>query len=316
MRNSEIGRETALLLFFLAGSIVGCGNEGQEGDASDWIATTCRPSDRFLVDDLGPAITGEILGLPADRSVADSSAIVLEDGRVRLYYFAQKEGISCSISENGIEFIPEAMGLLHEGYGMPRVVRLEDGRIRMFVSDWQGVWSAISEDGLAFTLEEGLRLSTEDSGFDRIGKFTILPLVDGGYRAYLHRLSIPGVNPGADHTIRSAVSPDQLTWTMEEGVLLGVDAEFLAEGAREPFPLARADGGVTLIYTNVAQLPTSLYTATSLDGITFTEAYPLNLDGAGPFVLRRPSGRYFLYYDAHDETLGHHVRVSELRLDF
>ena len=198
---------------------------------------------------------------------------------------------------------------------MPRVVRLEDGQFRMFVSDWNGVWSAISVDGVSFTLEEGLRLTTEESGFDRIGKFTIMALAEGGYRAYLHQLSIPGTSTPTIHYVRSAVSSDQLTWVMEEGIRIGVGADVLDDPSREPFPLVRGEGGVTLVYTNVAKLPTTLYTSTSLDGVNFTEAYPLGLDGAGPFVLRLSQGETLLYYDGHDESLGYHVRVARIELD-
>ena len=183
----------AFLLFGLIFSllILGCQDrESSPTQSADLIGTTCSVDDLFQVEDLGVAVSREDLGLPSDRSIADSCAVELEDGRVRLYYFAQKVGISTSVSQDGIHFTPEAMGILHEGYSMPRVVRLEDGRFRMFVSDWQGVWSATSEDGVAFAFEEGLRLTTEASGFDRIGKFTIMPLAEGGYRAYLHQLSI------------------------------------------------------------------------------------------------------------------------------
>ncbi len=308
----------AALLLLGLGSIPGCQEDGRSlvaEEVADPIADTLGMEDSFRTVDLGAAITPEGMGLPSGRSIADASAVLLDDGRVRLYFFAQKEGISCAVSEDGIQFTPEATGLLHEGYGMPRAVRLEDGRIRMFVSDWRGVWSAVSEDGISFTLEEGLRLTTEESGFDRIGKFTIFPLAEGGYRAYLHQLSIPGANTDTVHKIRSAVSADQLSWVMEEGIRIGPGSEFLSDPSREPFPLARADGGVTLIFTNVAQLPTSLYTSTSTNGITFVQQVPVNLDGAGPFVLRLATDRYHLYYDAHDDELGYHVRVAEIELD-
>ena len=65
----------------------------------------------------------------------------------------------------------------------------------------------------------------------------------------------------------------------------------------------------------VNQLRKAYGTQLLFDGVTFAEEYTLNLEGAGPFVLRRSSGRYLLYYDGYDEALGHHVRVAEVELD-
>ncbi len=90
----------------------------------------------------------------------------------------------------------------------PDVVELSDGRFRMYFYDIavrelaHPIYSAISEDGINFTLEEGTRVI-----IDEIYDPDVVQLPDGGYRMYL--------NSG---DILSAHSADGLDFVPDDGV--------------------------------------------------------------------------------------------------
>lgn len=105
----------AVFLLILAVHSTGLKAEGLLED--DPIASTCDPQDRFTFTDLGKVVgvrdfdlplEGDVpdptTGTPVPSVVADPSAIVTSDGRVRIYYFAQTLGLLSAISDDGIDF--------------------------------------------------------------------------------------------------------------------------------------------------------------------------------------------------------------------
>ena len=97
------------------------------------------PSDQFpsgpynatLISDkiLYPSLFGVSAGLP----VADVSGVQLSNGTIRAYVFAQNQGIVIAESTDGKIFtkVGNAFGG-DKGQGMPRVVKLSDGKFRMY----------------------------------------------------------------------------------------------------------------------------------------------------------------------------------------
>ncbi|MBM3144926.1 MAG: hypothetical protein FJ010_08115 [Chloroflexi bacterium] len=110
----------------------------------------------------------------------------------------------------------------------PDVVELSDGRFRMYIFDISvhqlshPIYSAVSENGLDFTLEEGVRLWMED-----IYDPDVIQLPDGSYRMY--------VNSG---DILSAASPDGLIFTADEGVRV--------ENGSVPGSIVMPDGSIRM----------------------------------------------------------------------
>jgi hypothetical protein len=111
-------------------------------------------------------------------SVAFPAAISLPNGQVRIYY-QKNMSIGSSISNyDGLTFTEEAglrvasgelNGLLLDNLGAPSVVRLPNGKYRMYfrggtedASFWNGqkayILSATSEDGLNFEVDQGFRV--------------------------------------------------------------------------------------------------------------------------------------------------------------
>ena len=265
---------------------------------------------------LGPSDFGVAAGLP----LADTSAVLLEDGRVRMYMFAQERGIvsAVSLTADGVSFIPEEGERLPDGAGMPRAVALPEGGWRLFYINGGGIQSAVSEDGLTFTVEPGFRITAEAAGFadataGATSGATVTQLVDGSYRMYFSDLPRPGDPPGG-HWIKSAVSTDQLEWTVEEGVRLGPDAPVLTESAEHPFALANPDGTVTLYYGKFTGPGSAsvegLYESTSADGLTFEEETYDIFFGNDPDVLRLIDGSLIVYYGQFDPQVGGTINVA------
>lgn len=131
--------------------------------------------------DAGRAITGAV----------DADAVVLPDGRLRMYYGNGSYWTS-SISRDGRHWTHEATHLPDRQWGAPDVVRLADGRFRMYFQPSDdpdlkpgqphAIKSAISPDGINWTVEPGYRLEP--------GPFRKLAGVGAGVYA---QVSSPGV---------------------------------------------------------------------------------------------------------------------------
>jgi hypothetical protein len=265
---------------------------------------------------LGPSDFGVAAGLP----LADGSAVRLEDGRVRLYMFAQGVGIvsAVSIAADGLTFQPEPGTRLPDGSGMPRVVANPRGGWRLFFTSANGIKSAVSADGLTFTEEPGFRITALQAGFSdttvaATSGATVTRLADGRFRMYFSDLPRPGDPPG-NHRIKSAVSTDMLAWTVEEGVHLGPGAPFITASAEHPFALANADGSVTLYYGKFggpgSAQPEGLYQSTSTDGLTFEhETYAVYF-GNDPDALRLADGTLLVYYGLFDPAIGGTINAA------
>jgi hypothetical protein len=264
---------------------------------------------------LGPSDFGVAAGLP----VADASAALLADGRVRLYMFAQGRGIvsAVSVTPEGASFTPESGTRLPDGAGMPRVVRTPSGGWRLFFISGDGIKSATSTDGLTFTVENGFRITKEAAGFtgttvNAASGATVVRLADGRYRMYFSDLPRPGDPPGG-HRIKSAVSADQLAWTVEAGIRVGPGAPALTDSAEHPFALANADGSITLYYGKFAGgggVTEGLYHSTSADGLTFEQETYDVFFGNDPDLLRLADGTLVLYYGQFNPQVGGTINLA------
>ena len=265
---------------------------------------------------LGPADFGVAAGLP----LADMSATLLSDDRVRMYMFAQGRGIvsAVSLATDGASFTPETGSRLPDGSGMPRVIANPSGGWRLFFTSGGGIRSAVSTDGLTFTVENGVRVTAEAAGFTgatagATSGATVVRLADGRYRMYFSDLPRPGDPPGS-HRVKSAISIDQLAWTVEAGVRIGLGAPVLTESAEHPFALANPNGSVTLYYgkfTGPGSASTEgLYESTSIDGLTFEQETYDVFFGNDPDALRLADGTLVLYYGQFDPQAGGTINLA------
>lgn len=269
---------------------------------------------------VGPLLGPSDFDVPAGQPVADATGALLPDGRVRLYMYAQNRGIvsAISLTSEGASFTPESGTRLPDGSGMPRVVPNPSGGWRLYFASGDGIKSAVSADGLTFTIERGFRVTTEAAGFTETTVSattgpTLIRLTDGRYRMYFSDLPRPGDPPGG-HRIKSAGSSDQLSWTVEPGIRLGPGAAVLTESAEHPFALANPDGSTTLYYGKFTggggSSPEGLYHSTSADGLTFElERYDVFF-GNDPDVLRLSDGTVALYYGQFSPQVGGTINLA------
>lgn len=156
----------------------------------------------------------------------DVTMVTQEEGGYRMYYKTMTSPdvhvIHSATSSDGLEWRPEGlrleiMGTPCNGWtSVPDAVRLPDGRVRLyFVCDKQdnNVASAISDDGLVFSLEEGTRLV---QGVDP----NVLRLADDTFLMFF-ATGFSGQSPVPPRRINVARSTDGLTWETFGEVLQG-----------------------------------------------------------------------------------------------
>ena len=248
-------------------------------------------------------------GVAVGQPIADPTATVLDDGRIRLYAFAQGIGIVSAVSDDGRVFAEESgVRIAGTEAGQPRVWRLPDGRWRMYVSKVREIASFTSDDGLDFIKDPGDRLTAQAAGLAAISSPSIVEVEPGLWRMYYSTLAVPGTGPGGKRS-GSSTSTDLLEWTVDPGWRLGEGASHLTDSAEHPFPVIAADGSVSLFYgkfrASQGGAPDGLWRAMSVDGLTFTdEAYTGLYFGNDPEVLLLPSGERIIYYGNFDPAIG------------
>jgi hypothetical protein len=289
-----------------------------------WTQFACRKTSTgkvWKVAARGPVYTATEEGTLI-TCVADPSAVQLGTD-ARVYYAAG--GGSCSTP--GAEppdslVVPLAGGTPTVDVGRrfeiggpagphKRILRLPDGRYRMYFSTGfnstaVGIGSAISTDGLTFTEEPGLRIAVADAGVaprPALSPGDIVTTKDGRYRMYFSSFAFRPRDPeGEVEVIRSAVSTDLLTWTVEAGDRIGGSARIGGSG-EHPAVVRQPDGSVTIFYGR----PTNqygLYYAWSPDGLTFTKEvllFPRVLDSA---FIRQPNGQLVGFVGRRDDVAG------------
>lgn len=303
--------------------------EGKQGKAAGTVVT----SSAWVVDAtvLNNATYGGATG-----ALADVAVVKLNDGRFRMWIGAipgTATGIFSAISTDGVQFTPEA-GVRISGnvqvsptanvrLSHPFVMRLDDGRIRLFANAQSppggpaGIYSLTSTDeGVTFTLDAGIRLTVAAAGVaggdDIIGS-KIVKMKTGGYRMYFSSSTPTTVGSDGFITlgkawIGSAFSTDLITWTVDAGRRIG-EGSTLTGNAVHPGAIANEDGSVTLVYFRNTNRTT--FASTSADGLSFTtEATtgftfaPPNTPAADPFLMHLPNGDVRMFYNWGNDNVG------------
>lgn len=263
-----------------------------------WTQLACRKTAqglRWKVIAKGPVYQVTELG-ELINCAADPTAVALDAARARVYFASGSEG-PCRVPpgqegpDSLVAPVPAGAVVLDSGrrfevFGFAgphkRVVRLPDGRYRMFFStkinsEPVGIGSAVSADGLTFTVEPGLRISLADAGVGSrpaLSTGDVVRTKDGRYRMYFSSFAFGPRDPMNDKEIvKSAVSSDLFTWTVESGDRIGGTARLSGSG-EHPAAVRQPDGSVTLFYGR----PTNeyaLYYSWSPDGLVFTKEVAL-----------------------------------------
>ncbi len=229
------------------------------------------------------ALTPNMYGVTAGQPVADVSVILLSNGKLRAYVFAQNKGIEIAESaDNGKTFtrVGNAFGG-DKGNGQPRAVALSDGRVRLYTTSSGGVNCSISTDGLTFTLEKANCLLASDyseaSGLAGPG---VVQLSTGKWKAYFSGLPKAGTGPDP-WKMYSASSDDGVNWVRDAGVRIGAGSANIKRSAEHPTAVRHSDNSITVFYFDNGADPegtgkvyshgNGLHYSHSADGLTFSE---------------------------------------------
>ena len=202
---------------------------GFPAGANDYDNATTRILSAFSKDGLtwtpepGVRLSAQ-QGGAGDFRVVSSEVVPFADdsGRLRMYYEccggpqSIQNSIRSAVSEDGgLEWLPEPgarLGGSGRNYVAPRVVFLEDGRCRLYCCErGQGIISALSNDGLTFRQEPGLRIAQDQPSDKGVAFAPEIVHVDGAH----YRMYYAGYSTANRADILSAVSDDGLFWHKE-----------------------------------------------------------------------------------------------------
>ena len=229
------------------------------------------------------ALTPDLFGVNAGQPVADVSVILLSNGKLRAYVFAQNKGIEIAESaDNGKTFtrVGNAFGG-DKGNGQPRAVALSDGRVRLYTTSSGGVNCSISSDGLTFTLEKANCLLASDySEASGLASPGVVQLSTGKWKAYFSGLPKAGTGPDP-WKMYSASSDDGVNWIRDAGVRIGLGSSSIKRSAEHPTAIRHSDNSITVFYFDNGADPegtgkiygngNGLHYSHSSDGLTFSE---------------------------------------------
>jgi hypothetical protein len=195
--------------------------------------------------------------------------IPLPDGRWRMYYEARVKDhpttILSAVSEDGLAWRREPGVRAADpqwSFGTPRCLYFEspDNRgqliFRLYFHHYSfplktgldkqnHIISAISENGLRFEIEPGVRVAQESAERESLAVYApeVIRLGDGSYRMYYS-----GWGENIDGGIFSATSADGLNWTKDPGPLLDLDRPLDSRMVSEPCVIDLDDGRFRMFY--------------------------------------------------------------------
>jgi hypothetical protein len=174
----------------------------------------------------------------------------------------------------------------------PFVLPMPGGLFRAYIpSEQEGIISAVSNDGLTFTRENGIRIT-----FGQGGMPAALLLPDNRVRLFVN-----GSNGGQDG-IFSLISGDGLDFTVESGMRVPAPAGFIVNDAQ---PIRVSDASYLMLYqmldlTRADQPEPWTYTevrlATSADALTWTVDPRVIGYGGTSCIVQTADGTLFIYY--------------------
>lgn len=207
---------------------------------------------------------------------ADADVVKINDTTWRLYYATQPEvqgnnfEIYSATSADGKTWTPDP-GTRKTMATFPEVIKLADGRYRMYFQSAGVIKSAISTDGLSFTDEPGTRIDKTNSdnlAFDNVAAPTITQLNDSTfvliYRGTINtRYAANTPNP-TTQLLLWATSTDGLTFT-KKGIAVDSRNSTL-NGQLDGPDITKWDDGAYRVFVT-----------------TYTGVYDFSFDGASSF---------------------------------
>lgn len=245
---------------------------------------------------------GDPVAGPEDMQNID--IVPLGGTQFRAYYMKSGQVYSALSEDDGRSFTEEGARFAGNHFA---ALKLPSGQVRIYYTDFEtgDLLSKISDDGLDFTDEEGIRLSTSEAG---IVHPSVITLPDGGYHMYFDVKISVNSNEGLDfgQKMKSASSTDGLAWTLDSGVRIKLKQRGLPSSADlvfSPFAVYDEESGKFKLYMTVEdnkkKNKSGVYLATSKNGLRF-KILPKAVLGIDPEVSKPASSEYGLTGNPQD----------------
>lgn len=251
--------------------------------------TTLSPAQEALVEDTSSSSDVEITPSSVTSEKEPTTSLSSDTEPTSLPVTQEKE--------LGIEFVWTVdPGVRLEDATVPNVYWIEDGRIRMYYGGQDGILSAVSDDGLTFSKEYGVRVpsGSQDSPEMIVSDPTLLRLDADRVRIYYKGATGPGGPGQSVHNIFSAISRDGLLFE-KEGVRIDSEQTPDRGWASVPEAIVLPDGRVRLYYvSNGLDVKHGVVSAISDDGLSFTREETRLSGFVDPAVVRLADGSYMM----------------------
>ena len=208
-----------------------------------------------------------------------------------------QEPASPESRDTAIQFVWSVdTGIRLEDATVPYAHRLEDGRFRIYYGGPGGILSAISNEGLNFKKEAGVRIpSGSPESLEAITSDpALVALKDGRVRMYYKVATGPGGPGQSVHSIFSAISTDGLSFE-KEGVRIDSQQTPDRGWASVPEAIVLPDGRVRIYYvSNGLDVQHGIVSAISEDGLNFIREETRLTGFVDPAVVRLADGSYLM----------------------
>ncbi len=322
-----------LFIFFLAG----CTQSPEQGASPDYNqeqeilneqnSFPVTPLNEFIEEEIisesGPEpelLTWQAGQIALPGKYADADIVSLGNGQYRMYYSAEPEVAGfkgqaySAVSSDGKNWVPET-GIRMEWATFPSVIKIADGKYRMYYQNQGVIKSAISSDGLRWEEEPGIRMDKENSlglRLENVAAPTVLKVGSQDIMVYRGTINekYPAQVPNNNiQLLLWATSTDGLAFEKKGMALDSRTDEF--KGLLDGPELVEWDNNEIRLYFWSYK---GVYHVTYLSGRFSAEAifdYTTNSNALNPFpenppgdpTLAKIDNRWFLYYGQHTKGI-------------
>lgn len=261
-------------------------------------------------------------GVAVDGKYADADIVGIDSKTWRLYYAVQPEvqgnnfEVYSSTSTDGKTWKQDS-GTRKTMATFPEVIKLKDGRYRMYYQSAGVIKSAISSDGLSFSDESGTRIDKSNSDnleFDNVAAPSIIQQDDGTfimiYRGTINKRYAENTPNATTQVLMWATSTDGLSFT-KKGIAIDSRNETL-DGQLDGPDIVKWDDGKYHVfmtsYTGVYEstLDSNKFSTPKLAYAGEAKQTSMGFMGAPPGdpTTAKISGAWYMYYGATGSESG------------
>jgi len=178
------------------------------------------PPPNFTTHEIYSAISSDGLNFTVEgkafeaANITDPTVIKLNDGS---YLMACVQGTNDIIAKSADGKTFQAAGVTIPNGGIPELVKLDDGSVRLFYNGAGGIVSSRSTDGgMTWQKETGVRLSFSGG----IADPSVIKIAAGKWYMFVKGFNNNGAQGPAGHNVRLSESSDCYTFNFINGVLL------------------------------------------------------------------------------------------------